>query len=498
MPEAIKQQLTKLQVTIQDGESLDAAWDRHFASKKELEGEEKLAHDSQVRYTVQLHMMQANRLHQSDNGEKAKALVDESIAIMMAAIRNERSQFWMYEGLGLAMQANHAPIEDVERALMSAVDYSNDEESLLAAGIYMSEVGLHERALKVLRDVSEVNPYRPEPYVRGLALAKRLGNLEALQWASAGVLSQAWTNEQRHVEFDAQRTAEAVMLQLKQAGLLEQAKAFGEKLNGATHRDCRVVVTWTGNADIDLFVQEPTGTICSLQNERTTGGGVMLGDKFSIAGQQPVNGYSESYVCPKAFKGEYRLLIRRVWGNVTAGKVTVDIFTDNEEKPHIREQLELDDTGAVVIFDVLHGRRVEPIGAHQLENMREHQEMVGQALLAQQLHSLSNSDAARDFAISRKMAARNGRFFLPGRGAVGYRPEITTLPEGAFFSAIAPIVSPDRRYVRVTVPPMPIKMGVGDVRTFNFATGQAQTLDNDRGNNQGQNGQGGGQGGGNN
>ena len=490
--------MNKLQVTAENGESLDAAWDRYFASKIDLDGEEKLNHDQQVRYTVQLHMLQAHRLHQADKSEEAKALVDESIAIMLAAIRNEQSQFWMYEGLGLAMQANHAPIEDVERALMSAVDYSNDEESLLAAGIYMSEVGLHERALKVLRDVSEVNPYRPEPYVRGLALAKRLGDLESLQWASAGVLGQAWTNQQRNVEFDAQRTAEAVMLQLKQAGLLNQAKSFGEKLNAATHRDCRVVVSWTGNADIDLFVQEPTGTVCSLQNERTTSGGVLLGDKFSIAGQQPVNGYSESYVCPKAFKGEYRLLIRRVWGNVTAGKVTVDIFTDNDEKPHIHEQLELDQTGAVVIFDVLHGRRIEPIGAHQLENMLEHQEMVGQALLAQQLHSLSNSDAARDFAISRKMAARNGRFFLPGRGAVGYRPEITTLPEGAFFSAMAPIVSPDRRYVRVTVPPMPIKMGVGDVRTFNFASGQAQTLDNnDRGNNDGQNGQGG-QGGGNN
>ena len=73
----------------------------------------------------------------------------------------------------------------------------------------------------------------------------------------------------------------------------------------------------------------------------------------------------------------------------------------------------------VVIFDGLHGRRIEPIGAHQLENMLEHQEKVGQALLAQQLHSLSNSDAARDFAISRKMAARNGRCFLPGRGAGG-------------------------------------------------------------------------------
>ncbi len=492
VPDAIKNQLTKLQVTVEEGDSVESAWDRYFASKKDLEGEAKDDHVRQVLYTVQLHMKQASSLHQSGNSEKAKRLVDEAIAIMMAAIRNEQSEFWMYEGLGLAMQANHAPIEDVERALMSAVDYSNNEESLLAAGIYMSEIGLHRRALQVLRDVSEVNPYRPEPYVRGLALAKRLGDFEALKWASLGVLSQAWTNDQRHIEFDAQRTAEAVMLQLKQAGLMEQAKAFGEELNGATRRDCRVVVSWTGNADIDLFVKEPTGTICSLQNERTTAGGVLLGDKFSIAGQQPVNGYSESYVCSQAFKGEYRLLIRRVWGNVTAGKVTIDIFTDNDEKPHIREQLELDDTGAIVIFDVMHGRRVEAIGEHQLENMLEHQEMIGQALLAQQLNSMSNSDAARDLAISRRLAARNG-FALPGRGAVGYRPDITTLPEGAFFSAVAPIVSPDRRYVRVTVPPTPIKMGIGDVRTFNFATGQAQNLDdrNDRGDNNNQNGQGG-------
>ena len=152
----------------------------------------------------------------------------------------------------------------------------------------------------------------------------------------------------------------------------------------------------------------------------------------------------------------------------------------------------MDDTGAVVIFDVLHGRRVEPIGAHQLANMREHQEMVGQALLAQQLHSLSDSDAARDFAISRKMAMRDGRFFLPGRGAVGYRPNITQYPEGAQFTAMAPIVSPDRRYVRVTVPSFPpIKTGVGDVRTFNFATGAAQTLeDRQARGQQNQNGQG--------
>ena len=123
--------------------------------------------------------------------------------------------------------------------------------------------------------------------------------------------------------------------------------------------------------------------------------------------------------------------------------------------------------------------------------------MIGRELLAQQLNSLSDSEAARDFAIARHRAARDGRFFVPGRGGVGYRPQITTLPQGTNFTAMAPIVSPDRRYVRVTVPPIPISTGVGDVRTFNFATGEAQGIDNDRGDGQGQNGQGGGQGGGN-
>ena len=488
IPKAIEQQLTVIDHQPKKGESLDDAWNRYFKSTADLSDETVDQHARQIRFTVQLKMIQAQRLHAQGGQEndeksaKAKRLVDESIAIMLAAMRNEQSQFWMYEGLGLAMQANHAPLREVERALMSAIDYSNNPESLLAVGIYMAEVGLHKRALSILQDVSEVNPYRPEPYVRGLAIAKRLGDLEGLKWATAGILAQAWTNEQKHIELDARHTAQALVMQLKQAGQEQAAKEFAQSIGEQASRDCRIVVTWTGNADIDLHVQEPAGTVCSIQNDRTTSGGVMLGDTFAMAGNQPVKGYSESYVCPRAFKGEYRLLIRRVWGNVTAGKVTVDIFTDNPDRPHIHEQIQLDNKDAVVIFDVLHGRRIEPIGAHQLENMQKHQAIAGRQILAQQLNSLTDSDAARDFAIARKMAARDGRFFVPGRGGVGYRPEITVLPSGANLTAMSPIVSPDRRYVRISIPPMPISTGVGDVRTFNFASGAAQGFDDERGN----------------
>ena len=69
---------------------------------------------------------------------------------------------------------------------------------------------------------------------------------------------------------------------------------------------------------------------------------------------------------------------------------------------------------------------------------------------------------------------RDGRFFAGRRGAVGNRPIITTLPEGTNLTVQSAIVSPDRRYVRISIPPFPpITSGVGDVSTFNFATGEA-------------------------
>ncbi|MEQ8786936.1 MAG: hypothetical protein RIC55_11580 [Pirellulaceae bacterium] len=58
-----------------------------------------------------------------------------------------------------------------------------------------------------------------------------------------------------------------------------------------------------------------------------------------------------------------------------------------------------------------------------------------------------------------------------GRGVVGYRPIITTLPQGASLSAGA-VVSPDRRYVRINA--TPFFSSIGPVRTFNMYNGQTR------------------------
>jgi hypothetical protein len=53
---------------------------------------------------------------------------------------------------------------------------------------------------------------------------------------------------------------------------------------------------------------------------------------------------------------------------------------------------------------------------------------------------------------------------------VGYRPQITTLPEGANFSTNA-VISADRRYVRMS--PSPTFSQVTEVNTFNFVSGDS-------------------------
>jgi len=54
--------------------------------------------------------------------------------------------------------------------------------------------------------------------------------------------------------------------------------------------------------------------------------------------------------------------------------------------------------------------------------------------------------------------------------AVGYRPEITSLPEGTILTGATAVISADRRFVRFT-PGLISFNTIGDVQTFNFVSG---------------------------
>jgi hypothetical protein len=338
----------------------------------------------------------------------------------------------------------------------------------------LARLGRDARALKLLREVADANPLRPEPYLQGLEIAKRSGDVEGVRWAVSHILGRAWPKEQQHVVTDARRLAEATLTKLLETDPTA-AEDFRESMQQAIRRDVSVKLSWTGNADIDVIVEEPSGTVCSLRNQRTTAGGILLGDGFSHA-SQPAEGVSEAYVCPEGFSGRYRVLVRRVWGRVAGDKVTVDIYLrqNTPEQEHIHRQIPLGDQDALVVFDLAEGRRKESLRDHQVATVVSAQAAINRSVLAQNLNSMSESEAVTNFAIARNRLLQGNPLF-PGafRGAVGYQPQITLLPEGAMLIGATAVVSADRRYVRFSG--LPFFSVIGEVQTFNFATGNTGT-----------------------
>ncbi len=396
-----------------------------------------------------------------------KKQLNQVIALINAALRNGHPQSWMYESLGIAMELDGRSKSEIERAVMSAVDFSTSADELMYVAQYLSRLGLDRRAMLLYEQVVKIEPLRCEAYALGLRSAERCDEIAGIRWATVGILSQAWPANMAEIEASASRTAKATLERLASDGRNAEHDAFLKQLQEAVVRDCVVRISWTGNADIDVSVEEPSGTICSAMEPRTVGGGVSLGDGYSVEGKTN-DGSNEVYVCPKGFAGEYRVRIHRVWGEVTAGKVTADVYTHlrSGEVQHERHQLAIDDKDAMVVFNLNHGRRSEPLESAQLAGAVQRQETLSRTVLAQQLSDGSNPSALPVRPIDN--LARRAAF--GAAGAVGFQPIIQTLPEGRMMSALA-VVSADRRYVRVAA--QPIISTIGEVQTFTFA-GQAQ------------------------
>jgi hypothetical protein len=411
---------------------------------------------------------------------------DHVIGLINAALRHNQPQPWMYEALVLAMQAAERPAEDIERAVMSAVDMAQTPLDMMFIAIYLGKLGYHERALKVYQDLSKLDPSQPEPYVYGLDEAKRVNSLPGIQWATTGILSQAWSADQAEIWKNGLFTARATLEKLRAEKRTAEAAAYEKVLNEAVRRDIVVRVKWTGEADIDVSVEEPNGAVCSLRNPRSAGGGVMLGDASAQIGHELPEGCSEVYVCPKGFDGAYRLAIRRIWGKPTAGKVSVEVLTHfrSEQGKRIQKSVTLEKDEALVVFDLSGGRRTEPVPQEKAAvaaaaQLAIHQQ-VHRQVLGQQLAAAADPRAMADFLQDRAGPSGGGfgggQVFAGGQvpfafmrgGAVGYQPIIITLPEGANLMATA-VISADRRYVRITC--VPLFSSIKDVHVFNFSTG---------------------------
>ncbi len=368
-------------------------------------------------------------------------------------MRHGKVQPWMYDVLALSMQITDRPQEEIERVLLSRIDFTAaDVPNMVLSAAYLVRFGAHDQALKLYRQATELDPTRPEPYVLGLDLAVKAKDFDAVEWAATGVLTNVWGKDQKRHHDNAIDAATDAAATLRKQGQKAAARSLEAAVEQARRRDLVVRIDWSGDANLDLVVEEPAGTVCSFDSPRTRGGGVLVHDGF---GPEQKNCFEE-YVCARGVAGAYRLRIRQLWGKAVGNRVRLQVIR-YEGTPKETKQVftvPLDRKEKVVRINLARGRRRELARAVPDELQRD--------LL------VVRSTSGRDDRATRQAARRFQRSRTDGVAPVGFTPVTTVLSEGVTASALA-VVSGVRRYVRLSV--APAFTTVTDVFTFPFQGG---------------------------
>jgi hypothetical protein len=156
---------------------------------------------------------------------------------------------------------------------------------------------------------------------------------DAVQWAAANLSNRDWAINDPTNMADAKKALADLVAKLNAAGRRDDATRIAALASPSRH-DLAIQATWDNEADVDLAVIEPIGSVCSNQNRQTVGGGRWRGDRLM---SKEKDRFSETYTATEAFSGTYEIKLTRVWGKPLGDKVTVKITT-HDGTPQKREE----------------------------------------------------------------------------------------------------------------------------------------------------------------
>ena len=138
----------------------------------------------------------------------------------------------------------------------------------------------------------------------------------ALELAAGKVLARDWASDNDGLHRQAREKLEAAARDLTEQGRKAEADRLLAALQRLRERDLVIQISWepgaSGPAEYELEVKEPTGGVCSSRFRVTPGGGTLLGGDLKQPGRL-------AYVASRAFSGEYRVTVRRLWGRPLGG-----------------------------------------------------------------------------------------------------------------------------------------------------------------------------------
>ncbi len=231
---------------------------------------------------------------------------------------------WVHESLAIALQGKNSQArpEEIERAAVSGIDLDpTDAKAYLKAARAEADMKNHAQAFAFCKRAAACAPDQPMAYANALAYAEGASDVktDAVIWAAKNLMHRDW-NTDDGINYHEQTKArlEKIATAVTKAGgdATEIRKAILEQ----TQRDLTIELLWQGAADLDLFVAEPGGSVCSATQKRTTGGGVLKCDVLEQG-----NDRAEVYTAALAFKGTYTVKVKQAFGKPIGGMATVKV-----------------------------------------------------------------------------------------------------------------------------------------------------------------------------
>lgn len=267
---------------------------------------------------------------------------------------------WFQEALAIALEESQAAPEEIERARLSVIDLEpKNPQAYVAAADALNNNGNPDGALRLAKIAAKLQPNVPDVYVNALAYAenpKATASYDVSAFVATGLLGRDWPMETPATK----AKAKAMLLDAVKKLDAQNKKADAERvkalLEAEKKRDLVVELLWSGPADLDLRVKEPTGSTCTATHPLTTGGGSLKGD---LPGQKD-DTRNEIYSATTAFNGTYIVTVDHVSGRSLGKKAQVKV-TKYQGTPNETVEYHTLDLGTQTELKVTleQGRRVD-------------------------------------------------------------------------------------------------------------------------------------------
>jgi len=234
-------------------------------------------------------------------------------AALLGYLKNPRNphETWMYEALAAAIELNNGSAADVKKALNYAADIaqaSHNPNLLVSAADKLFLKDYLERVGPLLDEAMPLVPHHIFPIVMSINLAVKTRDPVRMGDAVERLYSLGWPGQDDYLRQDAANQVESLAKTLREDGKAQEADQLLSRLAASQARDVFVRLTWDGDADFDLLVDEPLGATASYQTPRTVFGGAIVKNGYH-------NHPEEVYVCPRGFDGDYKLRVSTIYTN---------------------------------------------------------------------------------------------------------------------------------------------------------------------------------------